>query len=69
MEVFEVKFTPLTIYEGEGIGNVTYVVDGTLGCMLDLFCPNCAGEAFVRLDFSILNTLLGFPEEEDNESR
>lgn len=42
--------------------NATYVVIAMIGIVFVNLCPDCAMEAINRLDFSILSSLIGFPE-------
>ena len=62
MEVLETKFFPLsTNYDG----NATFIICAVFDCIRDYMCHYCAVNAIMRLDFSLLSSLAGFPEKEN----
>lgn len=58
--IIEIKYIPLL--EGIAIENATFVIDAIMQILCDNFCENCVITAIDNLDFSILNSLVGFPE-------
>lgn len=61
-EIIEIEYEPYLVKYG---GNATYIVIAIFECIFDHLCPDCAGAAIERVDFSILGSLTGFPEEHD----
>lgn len=60
--VIQIEYRPLLVALPD-IENATIILIAIVNIFGDKLCPNCRKIAFENLDFSILSTLTGFPEE------
>jgi hypothetical protein len=61
-DIIRIEYRPLVPGCRE---NATYVAIAMIEIVFDSFCSDCGMEAMNRLDFSILSSLTGFPEQRD----
>ena len=60
--ILEIEFSNFLV-EFQDIDNATFIVIQIMNIFHDHLCPECRRRAFIELDFSILSTLTGYPEE------
>lgn len=60
-DTIRIEYRPLA--KDSGIDNATFVAIAMIKIVFDNFCPDCRMKVIDKLDFSILSSLAGFPEQ------
>lgn len=62
-DIIRIEYRPLA--KNSEIDNATFVAIAMINIVFDNLCPDCRMKVFDRLDFSILSSLAGFPEQHE----